>query len=367
MSSLARDLEFMEMAYTLAEKARGRTSPNPCVGAVVVKADRIVGWGYHREAGKPHAEIEALDRAGHRARGATLYLTLEPCVHWGRTPPCVDRLLETGLKRVVVSAYDPNPLVNKKGVGRLRQAGIRVETGLLEHLNLKLNESYIKYITERIPFVTLKAALSLDGKIAAASGDSRWISSQESRYFAQHLRAEHDAILVGINTILKDDPELTLRLDEASGKKWHRVVLDAFLRFPTEARLLKNPEAGQVIIFAGSEAPEDQAARLAQLGAEIIRVPEASGQLDLKAVLEELGRREIASVLVEGGAGVLTSFLQQKLANKVYFFLSPRFIGGEKSPTPFEGRGAETVAGALELKNVRHFSIRNDIIVEGYF
>ncbi|NPV83856.1 MAG: bifunctional diaminohydroxyphosphoribosylaminopyrimidine deaminase/5-amino-6-(5-phosphoribosylamino)uracil reductase RibD [Candidatus Aminicenantes bacterium] len=366
MSSPGRDLEFMEMAYSLAEKARGRTSPNPCVGAVVVKAGKVIGWGYHQEAGKPHAEIIALERAGLRARGATLYLTLEPCVHWGRTPPCVDRLLQSGLKRVVVSAYDPNPLVNRKGVARLRQAGIEVETGLLDHLNLKLNESYIKYISQRVPFVTLKAALSLDGKMAAASGDSRWISSPESRYFVQNLRAEHDAILVGINTILRDDPELTLRLEETSGKKWHRLILDTFLRFPPEARLLRNIRAGLVIIFTGTGVPEDRASSLRQKGAEIIRVPASGGQVDLKAVLEELGRREISSVLVEGGAGVLTSFIQQKLADKVYFFLSPRFIGGEKSPTPFEGRGAETVADALELKKVRHFAIRNDIIVEGY-
>ncbi len=367
MSSLREDLEFMEMAYSLAEKAKGRTSPNPCVGAVVVKDGRIVGWGYHQEAGQPHAEIVALERAGLRARGATLYLTLEPCVHQGRTPPCVDRLLETGLKRVVVSAYDPNPLVHKKGVARLLQAGIKVETGLLSQLNLQLNESYIKYITSRIPFVTLKAALSLDGKMAASSGDSRWISCPESRYFVQNLRAENDAILVGINTVLKDDPELTVRLEETSGKKWHRVVLDTFLRFPPGARLLKDLRGGKVIIFAGAAVPEDRAARLKQKGAEIIQAPAFNGQLDLRVVLEELRRREIASVLVEGGAMVLTSFIQQKLADKVYFFISPRFIGGEKSPTPFEGPGAETVADSLELKKLRHFTIRNDIIIEGYF
>jgi len=367
MSSPNKDLEFMEMAYSLAEKARGWTSPNPCVGAVVVKAGRVVGWGYHREAGQPHAEIVALERAGLRARGATLYLTLEPCLHWGRTPPCVDRLLGAGLRRVVVSSYDPNPLVNKKGIARLRRAGISVEIGLLDHLNLRLNEAYIKYITSRVPFVTLKAALSLDGKIAAASGDSRWISCPESRYFVQNLRSEHDAILVGINTILRDDPELTLRLEEASGKKWHRVVLDTFLRFPAEARLLKNSKEGRVIIFSGNEVHEKRADRLRKKGADIIRVPAAGGKVDLKAVLKELGRREIASVLVEGGAGVLTSFIQQKLADKVYFFLAPRLIGGEESLTPFEGPGLETVANSLELKNLRHFTIRKDIIVEGYF
>lgn len=367
MSSLAKDLEFMEMAYSLAEKARGYTSPNPCVGAVMVQAGRIVGWGYHRQAGQPHAEIIALEKAGMRAKGATLYLTLEPCVHWGRTPPCVDRLLGAGLKRVVISSLDPNPLVYKKGVARLRQAGIRVETGLLSELNSRLNETYFKYITSRIPFVTLKAALSLDGKMATASGDSRWISCQESRYFAQNLRAEHDAILVGINTVLRDDPLLTLRLEGAPRKKWHRLVLDTFLRLPPEARLLKKSDSGPVLVFTGPEVADDRVALLRQKGAEIIRVPAVRGQLDLRAVLEELGRREIASVLVEGGASVLTSFIQQKLADKVYIFLSPRLIGGEKSPTPFEGRGAEAIASSVELRKLRHFTVRNDIIVEGYF
>lgn len=367
MSRLSQDLEFMEMAYSLAEKGRGRTSPNPCVGAVVVKDDQIVGWGYHQEAGQPHAEIVALERAGRRARDSTLYLTLEPCVHWGRTPPCVDRLLTAGLKRVVVSAWDPNPLVNKKGVARLREAGIAVETGLLSHLNTRLNETYLKFITRKIPFVTLKVAISLDGKMAAASGDSRWISSEESRYFVQNLRAEHDAILVGINTILKDDPELTLRLPETAGKKWHRVVLDAFLRFPLRARLLKSGAKGNVLIFTGPDIPEVKVRKLRQKGVEIIRVPAANGQVNLKEVLEELGRREISALLVEGGASTLTSFLQQKIADKAYLLLAPRLIGGKTSPTPFEGPGAATVAASLELKSLRHFSLRNDIIIEGYF
>ncbi|MBC7349416.1 MAG: bifunctional diaminohydroxyphosphoribosylaminopyrimidine deaminase/5-amino-6-(5-phosphoribosylamino)uracil reductase RibD [Candidatus Aminicenantes bacterium] len=367
MSWSSRDLAYMEMAYSLAEKARGRTSPNPSVGAVLVKRDKIVGWGFHREAGQPHAEIVALDRAGRQAKGATLYLTLEPCVHWGRTPPCVDRLLGSDLKRIVISSYDPNPLVHRKGAARLQQAGIKVEVGLLGHLNQRLNEFYFKYITGRVPFVTLKAALSLDGKIAAVSGHSRWISCQESRYFVQHLRAEHDAVLVGLNTVLVDNPRLSLRLPDLSRKKWYRVVLDAFLRFPARARLLEKPEEGQVIIFTGPEISESRAKRLRRKGAEIIQVPAADGKLDLRSVLEELGRREIAAVLVEGGAATLTSFLQHKLADKIYLFLAPRLIGGEKSLTLFEGPGAIRVAESIELKNLRHFSIKNDIIIEGYF
>ncbi|MGB4703729.1 MAG: bifunctional diaminohydroxyphosphoribosylaminopyrimidine deaminase/5-amino-6-(5-phosphoribosylamino)uracil reductase RibD [Candidatus Saccharicenans sp.] len=367
MSRSSKDLEFMEMAYSLAEQARGRTSPNPCIGAVLVKAGRIVGWGYHREAGQPHAEIIALEKAGAQSRGATLYLTLEPCVHWGRTPPCIDRLLASGVRRVVISSYDPNPLVFRKGAARLRETGIQVEVGLLDHLNRKLNEFYFKYITCRIPFVTLKAALSLDGKIAASTGDSRWISSEESRFFGQNLRAEHDGILVGINTVLQDDPELSLRLPETAGKKWRRVVLDAFLRIPLEARLLKSRELGQVIIFTGPEIPEEKARRLRDLGAEITQVPASDGRLEIKSILEELGRREMSSILVEGGARVLTSFLEQRLADRIYLFIAPKLIGGEKSPTFFEGEGVARIAAALQLKRHRHFSLGKDIIVEGYF
>ncbi|MGQ9800115.1 MAG: bifunctional diaminohydroxyphosphoribosylaminopyrimidine deaminase/5-amino-6-(5-phosphoribosylamino)uracil reductase RibD [Candidatus Saccharicenans sp.] len=367
MSWSNRDLAFMEMAYSLAEKARGRTSPNPCVGAVLVKKNRIIGWGFHQEAGQPHAEIVALDRAGGHTEGATLYLTLEPCVHWGRTPPCVDRLQGSGLKRIVISSYDPNPVVHRKGAARLQQAGVKVEVGLLGHLNQKLNEFYFKYITGRVPFVTLKAALSLDGKIAVLSGDSRWISCEESRYFVQNLRAEHDAVLVGLNTVLTDNPRLSLRLPGLAGKRWYRVVLDSSLRFPERARLLEKPEEGRVIIFTGPEISEARAKRLRKKGAEIIQVPEDGGRLDLRSVLEELGRREIAALLVEGGAATLTSFIQQKLADKIYLFLAPRLIGGKSSPSLYQGPGAVRIAESLELKSLKHFSIKNDIIVEGYF
>lgn len=361
------DLAYMEMAYSLAEKARGRTSPNPCVGAVLVKKNKIVGWGFHQEAGQPHAEIVALERAGDRAQGATLYLTLEPCLHWGRTPPCVDRLLGSGLKRVVISSYDPNPLVHRKGAARLQKAGMKVEVGLLSHLNQSLNEFYFKYITSQVPYVTLKAALSLDGKIAAVSGDSRWISCEESRYFVQNLRAEHDAVLVGLNTVLVDNPRLSLRLPGLARKKWRRVVLDSSLRFPDQTRLLEEPEKGQVIIFTGPKISESRANRLRKKGAQIIQVPEDGGRLDLKSALVELARREIAAVLVEGGAATLTSFIQQKLADKVYLFLAPRLIGGENSLTFYEGPGVARVADSLELKSLRLFSLKNDIIIEGYF
>ncbi len=367
MKPSKKDLAFMQMAFSLAEQAKGQTSPNPCVGAVVVKDHRVVGWGYHQEAGQPHAEIIALEKAGAMVKGATLYLTLEPCVHWGKTPPCVDRLVSSGLKRVVIASYDPNPLVYRKGVARLKSSGIEVIAGFFQEKHHRLNEKYEKFVTSRIPFVCLKAALSLDGKIAAASGDSKWISSDESRYFAQNLRAEYDAILVGINTVLKDDPELTVRLDGWKKKKWNRIILDPNLRLPLKARLLKNPTAGQVIVFCSQDAPKSRENKLRQKQAEIIRLRTRGGLINLEEVLRELGFRDISSVLVEGGTRVLTSFLENQLADKVLFFISPKLIGGKKAPGLFEGKGVASVQQAFRLKKISHFVLKNDIIIEGYF
>jgi len=367
MKPTAEDLAYMEMAFSLARKARGRTSPNPCVGAVLVRDGRVVGWGYHQEAGQPHAEIIALERAGKRARGATLYLTLEPCVHWGRTPPCVDRLVKVGLKKAVIASTDPNPIVHTKGIARLKEAGVEVISGFLTEKNAELNETYNKYIVQKIPFVTLKFAVSLDGKMATFSGDSCWISSPESRQLVQHLRYENDAILVGLGTVLKDNPELTVRLENVQKKKWLRVILDTSLRIPLEARLLKKPESGQLIIFSGPEAPEEKIKALKDKGAEVILSETENGKLKLKEVLKILGQREISALLVEGGSRVLTSFLEERLADKVIAFVAPRLIGGENAATPFGGQGPDRLADTLELKNIKHLRLKNDIIIEGYF
>ena len=366
MKPTAEDLAYMEMAFSLARKARGRTSPNPCVGAVIVKDGRIVGWGYHQEAGQPHAEIIALERAGKRARGATLYLTLEPCVHWGRTPPCADRLVKVGFKKAVIASTDPNPVVHGRGLARLNEAGVEVISGLLAEKNNELNEAYNKYIVQRIPFVTLKFAVTLDGKMATFSGDSQWISSPESRQLVQHLRYENDAILTGLGTVLKDNPRLTVRLENAPKKKWLRVVLDTCLRIPLEVRLLQQPENGRVLIFCGPQAPEEKIKALQDKGAEVIPTETENGKIKLKEVLKTLGQREISALLVEGGSKVLTSFLEERLADKVMAFISPRLIGGENAATPFEGQGAEKMAEALELKNIKHLRLKNDIIIEGY-
>jgi diaminohydroxyphosphoribosylaminopyrimidine deaminase/5-amino-6-(5-phosphoribosylamino)uracil reductase len=362
-----RDLAYMEMAYGLAEKARGRSSPNPLVGAVVVLGDTVVGCGYHEEAGKPHAEVMALCMAGRRARGAALYVTLEPCVHWGRTPPCVDGVLASGLARAVVSAYDANPVVRRKGVRRLRAAGLEVDVGLLEERNGRLNEAYIKYITRKIPFVTIKAAISLDGRIATRTGDSRWISAGGTRGYVHLLRGENDALMIGVGTLLRDDPLLSVRHPAWGDKPVVRVVLDSRLRFPLASRMLRTLDRGRVLVFAGPGAPAAKASALEKRGVEVVRMRRPPGGAGLEEVLSELGRREIASLLVEGGSRLATSFIERRLADKLVLTLSPKLIGGAGAPGFLEGEGAAKVRDALSLKSFRTFRLGDDLILEGYF
>ena len=360
------DTAYMEMAYGLAEKARGRTSPNPLVGAVLVKDGAIVGTGFHEEAGKPHAEAIALRRAGRRARGATLYVTLEPCVHWGRTPPCADALLAAGIRRAVVSAVDPNPLVNGRGLRLLRRNGVDVRLGLLAERNLRLNEAYAKYITRRVPWVTLKAAVSADGRIAAAGGDARWITSAAARAYGHLLRGEHDALLVGIGTLLSDDPRLTVRHPAWGRKPTTRIILDPQLRFPEAARILSTLRQGPVLVLARRDADPPRAKALRKKGVEVVPAPAGPNGLDLVAVLAALGRREIASVLVEGGSKVFSSFLKAKLADKAVLALAPKLIGGSRAPGLWEGEGAARVRDALNLRTTAVLRVGDDIIVEGY-
>lgn len=361
------DRAWMEMAYGLAERARGRTSPNPLVGAVVVRGGQAVGWGFHERAGSPHAEIVALARAGGRARGATLYLTLEPCAHWGRTPPCVDTVLAAGLARVVVSALDPNPLVDGRGVRRLVRAGLRVSSGLLAQRNTVLNEAYVKYITRKRPFVTLKAALTLDGKIACRTGDSRWISSSGTRGYMHLLRGEQDALVIGAGTLLADDPRLTVRPPTGDGKKVLRAVLDSRLRFPLGARILRTLGRGPVVVFAGPAASAAKARALERRGVEVVLPPGRARAWSLELVLDELGRREVAALLVEGGGRLYTSFVEAGLADKAVLTFAPRLAGGVAAPGLLAGEGVGAIAAARRLGRVRTFAIEGDIVLEGYF
>lgn len=361
--SAARDLAWMEMAYGLAEKARGRTSPNPLVGAVVVRDGTVAGHGYHEEPGKPHAEILALGMAGRRCKGATLYLTLEPCVHWGRTAPCIDSVIAAGLRRVVVSAIDPNPLVEGKGVRRLEEAGLEVSVGLLAERNAVLNEAHAKYIVRKAPFVTLKAALTLDGRIARAAGGTKWISSAATRDYVHLLRGEQDAILIGVNTLVADDPLLTVRHPSWPSKKILRAVLDSRLRFPLTSRILSTLDRGRIVVFAGAEAGPEKAGTLKALGVEVLFPRNEGKTWSLAQVLAELGRLEIAALLVEGGSRVFTSFIEEGLADKAVLTMAPRFFGGAAAPSLIGGEGVDEIA----LKRTRSFAIEDDIIVEGYF
>ena len=365
--SAASDRAWMEMAYGLAEKARGRTSPNPLVGAVVVLDGKVVGRGYHEGPGKPHAEILALGQAGRRSKGATLYLTLEPCVHWGRTAPCVDAVLAAGLRRAVVSAVDPNPLVDGRGIRRLEEAGIDVSVGLLAERNAALNEAHAKFIVRKVPFVTLKAALTLDGKIACASGDSKWISSAGTRDYIHLLRGEQDALLIGAATLVADDPLLTVRHASWPGKKVLRAVLDSGLRFPLTSRMLSTLDRGRIAVFAGREAPAEKARALEALGVEVLFPRDGAKAWSLAGVLAELGRLEIAALLVEGGSRVFTSFIEGGLADKAVLTLAPRLFGGASAPGLVGGMGVDRPAHGIALKRARSFMIEDDLIVEGYF
>ncbi len=360
-----KDIFFLQMAYSLAERAVGWASPNPYVGAVIVKGDVIVGQGYHERPGEPHAEIVALRKAGPLSRNSTAYITLEPCVHWGKTPPCVESLLQSGLKRVVISAFDPNPLVYKKGFKKIHQAGIDVSVGLLEERNRRLNETYLKYITQKIPFVTIKAAVSLDGKIATKKLNSQWISSPETREYIHLLRGEYDALMVGINTLIMDDPLLTVRHPNWKRKRLTRIVLDSRLRFPLQAKILSTLSQGEILVFTLANASLKKAAAIRKKGVEVIPLP--SSRIDIEDVLTWLGNHEITSVLVEGGSRLYTSLLEKRLADKIVLSLSSKFIGGQKAPSLLQGKGVEFIKDSLYLQRTDSFRIGEDLILEGHF
>ncbi|OGD21768.1 MAG: riboflavin biosynthesis protein RibD [Candidatus Aminicenantes bacterium RBG_16_63_16] len=361
------DLSYLEMAYGLAEKGRGWASPNPLVGAVLVSGPRIVGYGFHERPGAPHAEINALRLAGPRSRGSTLYLTLEPCVHWGRTPPCIESVIRAAPGRVVISSYDVNPLVFKRGIRRLRQAGIEVEVGLLQKRHRELNAAYIKHITSGLPLVTLKAAASLDGRIASRLGDSQWISSPGAREYGHLLRGEHDAIMVGINTILQDDPLLTVRHRQWKRKPILRAVVDSRLRLPLRARLLSTLDRGKIAVLTTAGASQEKETALRKRGVEVVRFPGRPGAVNLSRALSWLGERGIASLLVEGGSRLHTAMIEGRLADRLFLVIAPKLVGGTEAPSLLEGPGIGRMSEALGLRSLSSFAIGQDIILEGRF
>ncbi|HEU4965751.1 MAG TPA: bifunctional diaminohydroxyphosphoribosylaminopyrimidine deaminase/5-amino-6-(5-phosphoribosylamino)uracil reductase RibD [Bacilli bacterium] len=362
-----QDQDYMRIALELASMSRGRTNPNPMVGAVLVKDGRIIGQGAHLKAGEPHAEVHAFRMAGEAAEGATLYVTLEPCSHYGRTPPCAELVVKSKVKRVVVAMTDPNPLVAGRGLKMMEDAGIEVEVGVLEDEARRLNERFVWNITEQKPFVVLKTAMTLDGKIAAHTGDSRWVTGPESRAAVHRLRDEVDGIFVGIGTVLADDPELTTRLP--TGEVGHhptRVILDRRLRIPETARVL-DVAVAPTIIVTGEEVDAKKRERLQAKGVQVLTAPLADEQrYDLPEVLEGLYKHGITHLLVEGGAQINGAFLQAGLINKIYSFIAPKLIGGGDAPTPIGGSGFAKMSEAVELGEVTVAQYGPDICVIGY-
>jgi len=372
------DVRFMRLALRLARRGYGCTSPNPMVGAVLVRGGRVLGRGWHRAAGQPHAEVEALQdarRNGHSCRGATLYVTLEPCSTQGRTPPCTDALLGAGLKRVVVGTTDPNPRHAGRAYGILRRAGLEVRTGVLADDCARLNEAFNHWIVHGTPFVTVKAAMTLDGKIATAGGESKWITSEHARAHAMTLRQGSDAILVGISTVLADDPSLTIRLPPAKHAEprrsvpLRRIVLDARARTPLTARVVNDTHAAATTVVVSPLAPAARVAALARrvrvLVAPLVSNtgPSAHPAIDLRWLLEQLGAEEVTSLLVEGGGEVNASFLLGGLAHRVAFYYAPKILGGRTARKAVAGEGISSAAEALRLRDVEWRRLGPDLFL----
>lgn len=360
-------MDYMERAISLAKLALGQVSPNPAVGAVIVKDDDIIGQGYTQPPGSSHAEIMALKEAGNSANGGVMYVTLEPCCHFGRTPPCTGAIIAAGIKEVHAAMIDPNPLVNGQGITEMEKAGIKTCIG--EHADdaSEIIESYVKFITTGRPFVTIKYAMSVDGKIASRSGDSKWISSDESRRYVHFLRFTTDAVMVGVNTILIDDPQLTSRASIRGGmtkKQPLRVIVDAAGRTPVTAQVFHQP--GQVLMALGENVSATQKTAYQKLGAELLEMPAKRGLIDLDKLLIALGEKQITSVLVEGGATLMGSLCDRNLADKAIVFIAPVIIGGEKARTAIGGKGTDKVVNSLKLERVKNKRSDSDMMITGY-
>jgi diaminohydroxyphosphoribosylaminopyrimidine deaminase/5-amino-6-(5-phosphoribosylamino)uracil reductase len=357
------DEHWMKRVLRLAEKGRGRTSPNPMVGAFLVKNGEVVGEAYHAKAGEAHAEILAFRQAGEKARGATLYLNLEPCAHYGRTPPCAPAVIEAKVKRAVIGMKDPNPLVNGRGLRILRKAGLDVKLGVLEKECRRLNEAYCKYIIKKEPFVILKAAATLDGKIATREGDSKWISGETSRNFVHRMRDQVDGVVVGIGTILKDDPQLTTRIKK--GRDPYRIILDSRLRIPEEAKVIGDVPS-KTIIATTELADKDKREYLEKKGVRMIIIDSKRGRVDLKTCLSKLGEMGMTSLMVEGGSQINGSFLDEGLVDKILFFFSPKLIGDREALGIFGGSGKAALKEAIPLQEFNVRRMGEDILIQGY-
>lgn len=358
------DAFWMRRALRLARKAIGWTSPNPPVGAVIVKGNSLIAEGYHEGAGKPHAEAVALAKAGEKAEGATLYVTLEPCDHYGRTPPCTQAIIAAKVQRVVVGTVDPNPIVNGRGIARLKAAGIEVTVGVLEEEAKELIAPFAKFITQRIPFITLKLAMSADGKIATRTRESKWLTGELARRYAHKLRHEHDAVMVGVGTVLTDDPQLNVRLVKGKVKQPIRVVVDSQARTPPTAKVIRSADT-PCIIAVTEKAPNERVEALRRAGAEVWQLPsDSNGQVDLRELLKQLAERDIVSVLVEGGSELSGSFVKQGLVDRVILFIAPLLIGGRNAVPAIGGEGVDKLTDALRLTKIRLRRLGEDLVLE---
>jgi len=356
----------MTRALELAKLGTGYTNPNPLVGAVIVKDGLIIGEGYHKKYGDPHAEVNAFSNAQGDVAGATMYVTLEPCSHFGKTPPCANAIIKKGIKKVVVAMEDPNPLVAGKGINILKEHGIEVITGVMEQEAKKQNEIFIKFITSGLPFCTLKTAMTLDGKIAAYTGDSKWITNEESRKYVHELRHKFSSIMVGIGTVIADDPLLTTRLDNIDGKNPIRIIVDTRGTIPLDANVLKINDNTRTIIATTEIINKEKLKYIEATGADIIITPLKDNKVDLPYLMKSLGQLKIDSILLEGGSTLNYTALEEGIVDKVLSFIAPKIIGGSLSKTPVGGQGIPYMRDAITLKNIDIHKFGDNVAIEAY-
>ncbi|WP_077832378.1 bifunctional diaminohydroxyphosphoribosylaminopyrimidine deaminase/5-amino-6-(5-phosphoribosylamino)uracil reductase RibD [Clostridium felsineum] len=357
---------FMKRALDIAKKGSGYVNPNPMVGAVIVKDNKIIGEGYHEKFGGNHAEVNALKMAGDEAKGAELYVTLEPCSHYGKTPPCALAVVKAGIKKVIIAMEDPNPLVSSRGIKILRDKGIDVVIGIMKEEAEKLNEVFIKYIRTKKPFVVMKTACTLDGKICTVSGENRWISGEASRRYVHYLRSKYMGIMVGVDTAILDNPLLTTRVDNKKLRSPTAIIVDSKLRVPFKLKIFDTLSERKIILATTELAEDDKVSKFKDMGVTIIKTPNKNGRVDLNYLMNELGDRGVDSILLEGGSKLNFSCLKEKITDKVNYFVAPIIVGGEKSKGTVGGDGIDHLSDAIKIFDVHSEKIGQDILITGY-